>query len=57
LVAQGGPLDEAAARRVAAQPGFADALALRDRDDAAKVVGLAVAPLEDYRALLESLAR
>jgi predicted HD phosphohydrolase len=57
LVAQGGLLDEVACRRFEAHPAFEDALALRTFDDHGKVEGMAVAPLEAYRPLLEQLAR
>lgn len=53
LQAQGGPFerDEAAAWR--RRHGTDDAIALRRWDDSGKVAGLEIAPLEDYRSLLE----
>ena len=56
LVRQGGPMapdDEAA---FAARPGARDAVALRRWDDAGKVDGLAVEPVESYRDLLVGVA-
>lgn len=55
LIAQGGPLGTAARVRFEASAGFADAVAVRDADDAAKVPGLVVPGLESYRALLHGL--
>jgi phosphonate degradation associated HDIG domain protein len=52
---QGGPMTDAEARGFEATPGYADAARLREWDDAAKVVGLHVPPLERYRDLLERL--
>jgi len=56
LERQGGPLPPAEAAAFEAQPGFAEAVALRGWDDQGKVDGLEVPPLDDYRALLASLA-
>lgn len=55
LALQGGPFtpDEVAAFE--ANPHYREAVRLRRWDDEAKVVGMEVAPLEDYRSLLESL--
>ena len=55
LSRQGGPLTTAEARRFEATPGYGDAVRLRGWDDAAKVIGLDVAPLEQYRDLLARL--
>lgn len=56
LVRQGGPLDPAEASAFVARPGSAEAVALRRWDDAGKVVGLEVVPLEAYREMLDDLA-
>jgi gamma-butyrobetaine dioxygenase len=56
LARQGGPLDDAAVAAFEANPGWADAVALRRWDDAAKVPDLEVPPIESYRALLDDLA-
>ena len=56
LVRQGGPLDTAEVTAFEANPGHAEAVRLRRWDDAGKVDGLAVAPLEHYRGLLRGLA-
>ena len=55
LALQGGPMDPAEATRFEARPGHADAVALRGWDDAGKVTDLEVAPLTDYRTLLDGL--
>lgn len=55
LIAQGGPLDGDAVTRFEATAGFADAVSLREADDAAKVPGLEVPGLETYRDLLNRL--
>lgn len=57
LVRQGGPLEPAEVAAFEANPGWADAVALRPWDDEAKVDGLAVAELASYRPLLESVRR
>lgn len=57
LVRQGGPLEPAEVAAFEANPGWADAVALRRWDDEAKVDGLAVAELASYRPLLESVRR
>jgi predicted HD phosphohydrolase len=55
LVAQGGPLDDEAARRFEQHSSFEAAVALRSIDDEAKVPGRAVPGIESYRGLLASL--
>ena len=55
LSRQGGPMTAAEARLFEATPGYADAVRLREWDDAAKVIGLDVPPLEQYRDLLARL--
>ena len=57
LERQGGPLipDEVAAFE--ANPGWEGAVELRRWDDQAKVLDLAVAPIESYRSLLERIRR
>ena len=57
LAFQGGPMTPAELAGFAAEPGHADALALRRWDDTGKVPGLAVAPWSSYQALLGRLAR
>jgi phosphonate degradation associated HDIG domain protein len=58
LELQGGPFDAASVRRFEQEPHAQAALALRRWDDAAKVPGLDVPGLEDYRPVLEAaLAR
>jgi predicted HD phosphohydrolase len=56
LVAQGGPLDRAAATRFEAHPFFDDAVRLRGWDEAAKDPAIPFASLNEHRALLEALA-
>ncbi|MFF3567340.1 HD domain-containing protein [Nocardia jiangxiensis] len=56
LVTQGGPMTKAEAAAFEADPEFAAALALRRADDSGKVVGLAVAPLESWRPVIERVA-
>lgn len=53
---QGGPLGPDAAAAFIDRPGAEAAVALRRWDDAGKVVGLAVPPLDAYEPLLRSLA-
>lgn len=53
LEAQGGPMSADDAVAFERNPGAADAVALRRWDDAGKVIGAEVAPLERYRALLD----
>ncbi len=55
LVLQGGPADESELASFEANPGFEDALLLRDWDDGGKVEGLVVEPLESYRSMLDGL--
>jgi phosphonate degradation associated HDIG domain protein len=57
LVRQGGPYDASDTSAFEAEPGWADAVRLRGWDDEGKVLGLEVAPLASYRALLDDLAR
>ena len=57
LALQGGPMDPDEVQAFAADPGGAHAVALRTWDDAGKVDGLDVAPLDAYRDLLERLSR
>lgn len=55
LVVQGGPLSVEASVAFERNPSSADAVALRRWDDAGKVVGADVAPLERYRSLLDQV--
>jgi phosphonate degradation associated HDIG domain protein len=55
LQLQGGPFSAAQVREFEALPCFHHAIALRRCDDEAKVPGLAVPGLEDYRRLLETV--
>ncbi len=57
LERQGGPLAVADVAAFAAHPGAEAAVALRGWDDRGKLDGLSVAPLSDYRDLLERVAR
>jgi len=57
LAAQGGPLSEDECRAFAARPWHLDALALRRADDAAKVAGRVVPPLESWTAAVRHVAR
>ena len=52
LALQGGPFNAAEAREFEARPWCRQAVQLRRWDDAAKQPGLAVPPLDEYRALL-----
>ena len=56
LTAQGGPLSPTECERFERHPGFKDAVALRDWDDTGKRPHLDVGTLEDWRALVSSLA-
>ncbi|WP_239476665.1 HD domain-containing protein [Nocardia arizonensis] len=56
LLAQGGPMDSAEIAAFRADPDFPAAIALRRADDAGKVVGLAVAPVETWRPVVERVA-
>jgi predicted HD phosphohydrolase len=57
LARQGGPMSPAQVRRFEATPQSDAAVQLRRWDDAAKVVGAAVAPLDDRVERLCALAR
>jgi phosphonate degradation associated HDIG domain protein len=57
LERQGGPMDAAEVVAFEANPGWAEAVALRRWDDQAKVPDLDVPPAESYRSLLESVCR
>ncbi|WP_036530473.1 HD domain-containing protein [Nocardia sp. CNY236] len=56
LVAQGGPMTPAEAMAFEADPEFAAALALRRADDAGKIPGLDVAPIESWRSVIVRVA-
>jgi phosphonate degradation associated HDIG domain protein len=56
LKLQGGPMDPDEVARFASDPHHRSAVRLRAWDDAAKVVGLDVPPLEHYRARLKAAA-
>jgi predicted HD phosphohydrolase len=56
LAAQGGELDEPERAALEDSGVFEDLIALRRADDAAKVVGLAIAPLALWRDAVESVA-
>jgi phosphonate degradation associated HDIG domain protein len=53
LAVQGGPMATEEAVTFERNPSALDAIALRRWDDAGKVIGAEVAPLERYRALLD----
>jgi len=53
LKLQGGPMSAAEVEQFRALPHFADAVLLRRWDEAAKIPGLAVPPIEDYLEDLE----
>ncbi|MFR9753205.1 HD domain-containing protein [Nocardia sp. 004] len=57
LVAQGGPMTTAEITAFEADPDFTAALALRRADDAGKVIGLAVAPVESWRPVVTRVAK
>jgi predicted HD phosphohydrolase len=57
LALQGGPMTAAQADAFLSVPYAREAVALRRADDAAKVRGLSVPPLETYRSLLTTLWR
>jgi gamma-butyrobetaine dioxygenase len=57
LALQGGPFSEEECKAFDAQPGAAEALALRRFDDGAVVPGIQTPDLAHYRALLEGLIR
>lgn len=56
LARQGGPMAPDEVARFESDPRHRDAVSLRGWDDAGKVDGLEVSPLEDYRDLLRHLA-
>lgn len=56
LARQGGPMAPDEVARFESDPRHGDAVSLRGWDDAGKVDGLEVSPLEDYLDLLRSLA-
>ena len=55
LALQGGPMNAAEGEAFLALPNARAALALRRADDAAKIHGLEVPPLDTYRGVIESL--
>lgn len=55
LALQGGPMDAVEAKAMEANPFFAEAVALRRWDDAAKVPGLRVPDFQHYANLINSL--
>lgn len=57
MEARGGPMTRPEAEVFTSLPGHAEAVLLRRWDDAAKVVGIEVAPFSDHEALLRSLVR
>lgn len=56
LVAQGGPMTPAEAAAFESDPDFGAVIALRRADDAGKVVGLTVHPLDWWRPVVERVA-
>ncbi|WP_216893590.1 HD domain-containing protein [Nocardia alni] len=56
LTAQGGPMNAVEVAEFEHDPDFAAALTLRRADDAGKVVGLPVRPLESWRPVVERVA-
>jgi phosphonate degradation associated HDIG domain protein len=56
LALQGGPADPAEVAGFESNPGFRDAVRLREWDDGGKVDGLVVRELDHYRPLLEQVA-
>jgi [1-hydroxy-2-(trimethylamino)ethyl]phosphonate dioxygenase len=56
LELQGGPMSAPEAREFARRPGVVEAMQVRRCDDQGKIHGLAVPPLEAYRALIEAHA-
>lgn len=56
LIAQGGPMTPDEIETFRTDPDFAAAIALRLADDAGKVVGLTVAPVESWRPVVERVA-
>jgi predicted HD phosphohydrolase len=57
LALQGGALDDGEVARLAATPGWDDALELRRADDAAKTPGRIVPALDHWHAALRTIAR
>ncbi|MFD6160846.1 HD domain-containing protein [Nocardia sp. NPDC060255] len=57
LIAQGGPMNTAEIAEFEIDPDFEAALALRRADDAGKVVGLTVAPLDSWLPVLRRVAK
>lgn len=57
LALQGGPMSPAEVAAFEREPYFRDAVRVRWWDDAGKVAGLATAPLEDYRRLVDAAVR
>ncbi len=57
LKLQGGPMTPAQARQFELEPFYTDAVTLRRFDDMGKQPGLAMPPLDSYRALLEAQLR
>jgi [1-hydroxy-2-(trimethylamino)ethyl]phosphonate dioxygenase len=57
LIAQGGPLDDAACERFASHPSFRDAVRLREWDDAAKDPTAPSRALRGHEPLLARLAK
>lgn len=56
LVAQGGAMSSDEVRAFEGDPDFAAAVALRRADDAGKVVGLSVRPLDAWRPVIDRVA-
>jgi gamma-butyrobetaine dioxygenase len=56
LALQGGVMDAEAVHRFEQSEFYREAIALRQWDDEAKIVGLTIPPPEDYRAMLTRLA-
>ena len=56
LQLQGGPMSDEEVTAFETEPGYRDAIVVRRCDDRGKVAGLATRRLEDYSALLRSLA-
>ncbi|MEU1207389.1 HD domain-containing protein [Nocardia sp. NPDC005825] len=56
LIAQGGPMTAAEIAAFEHDPDFAAAIALRRADDAGKVVGLTVQPLDSWLPVIERVA-
>ena len=57
LQIQGGPMTADEVATFESNPGFEAAVALREWDDGGKLDGLRVAPLDEYRDLLERVAQ